>query len=84
MQILVQLAGLARGMVVRIGWSRAGTVGSLMLVAAALITLCGLLRDIGFDAVIAAIRATPPFAVLAACGLVFIGYGTVTLYDYFA
>jgi len=55
-----------------------------MLLAAALVALCGLLRDIGIDEVLAAIGATPPFAVLAACGLVFIGYGTVTLYDYFA
>jgi glycosyltransferase 2 family protein len=84
MQILARLGGQVRGVVARIGWSRAGAAGSLILVAAALITLCGMLRDIGFDAVLAAIRATPPFAVLAACGLVFIGYGTVTFYDYFA
>ena len=84
MQILAQLAGLARGVVARVGWSSVGTVGSLMLVAAALITLCALLRDIGLEAVLAAIRATPPLAVLAASGLVFVGYGTVTLYDYVA
>jgi glycosyltransferase 2 family protein len=58
--------------------------GSLMLLAAAMVVLYGMLRDIGLDQVLAAIRTTPVGAVLAACGLVFIGYGTLTFYDYFA
>jgi len=75
---------LARGVLARLGWSRIGMAGSLMLLAAALVVLCGMLRDIGLDKVLAAIRATPLDAVLGACGFVVIGYGTLTLYDYFA
>ncbi|HEU0159529.1 MAG TPA: YbhN family protein, partial [Hyphomicrobiaceae bacterium] len=58
--------------------------GSLVLLAAALIALCGMLREIDLDQVLAAIRATPFNAVLGACGLVLIGYGTLSFYDYFA
>ena len=72
------------GVVARVGWGRVGMAGSLMLLAAALVALCGMLRDIDLDQVLAAIRATPLHAALGACGLVFIGYGTLTCYDYFA
>jgi glycosyltransferase 2 family protein len=68
----------------RIGWSRIGTAASLTLVATAFIVLCTILRDVGIDRVIAAMRATPLQAVIVASGLVFFGYYTITLYDYVA
>jgi len=68
----------------RIGWSRIGTVTSLTLVATAFIVLCTILRDIGIDKVIAAMRATPLRAVIVASGLVLLGYYAITLYDYVA
>jgi uncharacterized membrane protein YbhN (UPF0104 family) len=68
----------------RIGWSRIGTAASLTLVAAAFMVLCTILRDVGIDRVIAAMRATPLQAVIVASGLVFFGYYTITLYDYVA
>ena len=58
--------------------------GSLMLLAAALVALGGMLRDIDLDQVVAAIRATPLHAALGACALVSIGYGTLAFYDYVA
>jgi len=84
MRMLPSFLSLAGGVLARVGWSRIGMAGSLMLLAAALVVLCGMLRDVGLDKVLAAIRATPLDAVLAACGLVGIGYATLTLYDYFA
>jgi uncharacterized membrane protein YbhN (UPF0104 family) len=84
MRIFALFDCLARGVVARLGWSRVGMAGSLMLFAVALVALGGMLRDIDLDQVLAAIRATPLHAALGACGLVFIGYGTLTFYDYFA
>jgi len=84
MRIFGLFASLACGVVARVGWSRVGMAGSLMLLAAALVALCGMLRDIDLDQILAAVRATPLHAALGACGLVFIGYGTLTFYDYFA
>jgi uncharacterized membrane protein YbhN (UPF0104 family) len=68
----------------RIGWSRIGIVGSLTLLATALFILCTMLRDVGIDKVIAAMRATSMHAVIVASGLVLFGYFTITLYDYVA
>jgi glycosyltransferase 2 family protein len=59
-------------------------LGSLTLLATAFFILCAMLRDVGVGKVIAAIRGTPPQAVIMASGLVLIGYFTLTLYDYFA
>lgn len=75
---------LARGVVARFGWRRVGMAGSLMLLAAALVALGGMLRDLDLDQVVAAIRATPLHAALGACALVSIGYGTLAFYDYVA
>lgn len=67
-----------------VGWNGIAMAGSLVLIGVALVILAGTLRDIAFDRVIAAIRTTPPRAMLAACLFVFACYGTLTLYDYFA
>jgi uncharacterized membrane protein YbhN (UPF0104 family) len=74
----------ARSVLGSIGWSRIGMLASLTLLATAFFILCAMLRDVGIDKVIAAIRGTPVHAVIVASGLVLIGYFTLTLYDYFA
>ena len=67
-----------------IGWNGIGMVMSLALVATAFVMLCVMVRDVGIGRVVGAMVATPTHSVLTACGLVSIGYGTLTLYDYFA
>jgi len=84
MQRLDRFCGTARGLLARIGVNRIGMAGSLILLAAALYMLCDMLHDIGIGKVIAAVAATSPIAVLIASGFVFVGYGTLTFYDYFA
>ena len=84
MRILALFRSINRIIEERIGWSRIGMVGSLTLLAAAFIVLYTILRDVGIDRVIAAMRATPLQAVIVASGLVFFGYYTITLYDYVA
>jgi uncharacterized membrane protein YbhN (UPF0104 family) len=84
MRMLEQFRAVTRFIEERIGWSRIGTFASLTLVATAFIVLCTILRDVGVDKVIAAMRATPLQAAIVASGLVFFGYYTITLYDYVA
>ena len=54
------------------------------MIAGALFILWRLLRNVDLDKVVAAMLATPPHAVLAACLFVAAGYVTLTFYDYFA
>lgn len=68
----------------KIGWSRIGVAISVAVVAIAGVTLVRLLRDIDFDKVLAAIKETPPSAILVAGILVAVGYVTLTFYDFFA
>jgi glycosyltransferase 2 family protein len=82
--MLELLRSMTRFVEARIGWSRIGTVASLMLVATAFIVLCTILREVGIAKVIAATRATPLQAVIVASGLVLFGYYTITLADYVA
>jgi glycosyltransferase 2 family protein len=78
------ISSTTRSVLARIGWSSIGVAGSLLLLAVALAILCHMLRDVGIDKVVAAVSATPLQAVFVACVFVFIGYCTLTLYDYFA
>ena len=84
MRWVILISSTTRAVLARIGWSRIGLAASLMLLAAALGMLCHMLGDVGIDKVVAAVRATPLQAVFVACAFVFIGYCTLTLYDYFA
>jgi glycosyltransferase 2 family protein len=84
MRILDLFRSMTRIIEERIGWSRIGMVGSLALLATAFVVLCTILRDVGIDKVIAAMRATPLHTVITASGLVLFGYYTITLYDYVA
>jgi uncharacterized membrane protein YbhN (UPF0104 family) len=84
MRLLEALSALPRKVDEEIGWNRIGIGVSAIMVAGALFILYGVLRDVDIDRVIAAIRATPPGAVLSACLFVVAGYVTLTFYDYFA
>jgi uncharacterized membrane protein YbhN (UPF0104 family) len=75
---------LKRSVEAGIGWNRISMAVSIALVATAFVFLCVMVRDVGIGRIFAAMIATPPRAVLAACGLVCVGYCTLTLYDYFA
>jgi len=84
MRLHVPWCRLKRSVEAGIGWNTLGMAVSVALVAAAFIFLCVILRDVGIGRIITAMLATPPRAVLAACGLVCISYCTLTLYDHFA
>lgn len=68
----------------KLGWNWIGPILSVLMIAGALFILWGLLRNVDFDKVVAAMLATPPQAVLSACLFVAAGYVTITFYDYFA
>jgi uncharacterized membrane protein YbhN (UPF0104 family) len=68
----------------RIGWHGIGVTVSLLIMAAACVTLFHLLRDIEIAKVMAALRATSPSAVMVAACLVAGGYLTLTFFDLFA
>jgi uncharacterized membrane protein YbhN (UPF0104 family) len=68
----------------KVGWNRIAFAISLLIIAAASITLFRLLRDIDLDKVVAALLATTPRTILLAGLLVAAGYLTLTFYDYFA
>jgi uncharacterized membrane protein YbhN (UPF0104 family) len=68
----------------RVGWNRIAFAISMLIIAAASVTLYRLLHDIELDKVVAALRATTPRTILLAGLLVAAGYVTLTFYDYFA
>ena len=74
----------ARAVDEKIGWHRIGVALSIGVFAIACWTLLRLLRDIDFGKVVAAIKAMPPEAIVAAGLFVAIGYVTLTFYDFFA
>jgi uncharacterized membrane protein YbhN (UPF0104 family) len=78
---MAAIAGFVR---TRVGWHRIGIAISLLIIAAACVTLYRLLRDIEIAKVIAALQATSPRAILTAAGLIAGGYATLTFFDFFA
>jgi glycosyltransferase 2 family protein len=84
MRKLEALSALLRTIDAKIGWNRIGMCASAAVVVGSLVVLYGVLRHIDVDKVIAAIRATPPQAIMCAGLFVAAGYATLTFYDYFA
>jgi len=78
------LRAIARFCEKKIGWNRIGVLLSLTIIAVAADVLFHLLRNLDFDAVIAAIKATKYIDVAAAALFVAGGYFTLTFYDLFA
>lgn len=67
-----------------VGWNRIALAASLVIIAAASVTLFRLLRDIEIDKVVVALQATSPSTIVLAGALVAAGYASLTLYDFFA
>jgi glycosyltransferase 2 family protein len=83
-RILNAMSVFARAVDEKIGWHRIGVALSIGVFAIACWTLLRLLRDIDFGKVVAAIKAMPAEAIVAAGLFVAIGYVTLTFYDFFA
>jgi uncharacterized membrane protein YbhN (UPF0104 family) len=84
MQVLGAVGSFSRSINKRIGWHRIGAVASIVVLALAAFTLYRLLKNIDFEKVMVALKATAPEAIGAAGLCVALGYISVTLYDYFA
>jgi hypothetical protein len=84
MQMLNAMSALTRAVDETVGWNRIALATSLLIIAAASVTLFRLLRDIEIDKVVAALEATPPGTVALAGALVAAGYVSLTFYDFFA
>jgi uncharacterized membrane protein YbhN (UPF0104 family) len=82
--MLGALGALKRFIDQRIGWNRVGIAVSIAIIAIAAIVLYRMLRDIAFEDVVDALRATPPHAVVLSGLFVAGGYFTLTFYDLFA
>jgi uncharacterized membrane protein YbhN (UPF0104 family) len=82
--MLMRLSAVSRFVDERVGWHRVGIVVSIGIIAAAATVLYQRLRDIAFDEVIEALRATPTSDVVLAGLFVAAGYFTLTFYDLFA
>jgi uncharacterized membrane protein YbhN (UPF0104 family) len=84
MPVLNAMSALTRAVDEAVGWNRIAFAASLLVIAAASVTLLRLLRDIEIDKVIGALQATPPETVVLAGALVAAGYVALTFYDFFA
>jgi glycosyltransferase 2 family protein len=78
------MSAVTRAVDARIGWNRIAFAVSLLIIAAASVTLFRLLRDVDIDKVLAALTATTPRTIVLAGLLVAAGYVTLTFYDFFA
>ncbi len=68
----------------RFGWGWIGAVLSFVIIAVALVVLYRMLRNLDFDEVVAALKATDRHDVLVSAAFVAAGYFTLTFYDLFA
>ncbi len=84
MRVLSAVGSFSRSIDRTIGWSRIGATASVIVLALAVFTLYRLLKNIDVDKVLASLKATRPEAISIAALFVALGYGVVTLYDYFA
>jgi glycosyltransferase 2 family protein len=82
--MLAALGALGRFIDQRIGWNRVGIAVSLTIITIAAVVLYRMLRDLAFEDVVDALRATPAHAVVLAGLFVAGGYFTLTFYDLFA
>ena len=78
------LRAVARFFQKTIGWNRIGVLLSIAIISVALVVLFHMLREIKFEEVVAALKATQPGHIAAAAFFVACGYFTLTFYDWFA
>jgi glycosyltransferase 2 family protein len=84
MQVQNAMSAVTRAVDAKLGWNRIAFAISLLIIAAASITLFRLLRDVELDKVVAALTAMTPRTILLAGALVAAGYVSLTFYDFFA
>jgi glycosyltransferase 2 family protein len=84
MHVQNAMSAVTRAVDARVGWNRIALVISLLIIAAASITLFRLLRDVELDKVVVALTAMTPRTILLAGALVAAGYVSLTFYDFFA
>ncbi len=84
MHVLNAMSAMRRGVDAKVGWNRIAFATSLLIIAAAAVTLFRLLRDIEPDKVVGALEGTTPRTLLVAGALVAAGYIAMTFYDFFA
>ncbi len=82
--MLNSLRAVARFIQNKIGWNRIGVLLSVAIIAAAVMVLVHMLRDIDVDEVFKALRATSSSRIAASALFVAAGYFTLTFYDLFA
>lgn len=84
MHVLNAMSAWTRAVDETVGWNRIAFATSLVIIAAASVTLFRLLRDIEIDKVVGALEATTPSTLVLAGALVAAGYVSLTFYDFFA
>jgi glycosyltransferase 2 family protein len=84
MQVQNAMSAVTRAVDAKLGWNRIAFAISLVIIAAASVTLFRLLREVEPDKVMAALTAMPPRTILIAAVLVAAGYVSLTFYDFFA
>jgi uncharacterized membrane protein YbhN (UPF0104 family) len=84
MHVQNAMSAVTRAVDARVGWNRIAFAISLLIIAAASITLFRLLRDVELDKVVVALTAMTPRTILLAGALVAAGYVSLTFYDFFA
>jgi uncharacterized membrane protein YbhN (UPF0104 family) len=84
MHVLNAMSAWTRAVDETVGWNRIAFAASLVIIAAASVTLARLLRDLEIDKVVVALQATSPSTIVLAGALVAAGYASLTFYDFFA
>ena len=82
--MLRAVRAVARFFQTKVGWNRLGVLLSIAIIAVAADVLFHMLRDIDFDEVVTALKATQLKHIAAAAFFVACGYFTLTFYDWFA
>ena len=84
MHVQNAMSAVTRSVDGKLRWNRIAFAVSLLIIAAASVTLFRLLREVEPDKVMAALAAMPPRTILVAAALVAAGYVSLTFYDFFA
>src|SRR5262249_56634179 len=83
-QVQNAMSAVTRAVDAKLGWNRLAFAISLLIIAAASVTLFRLLREVEPDKVMAALAAMPPRTILIAAVLVAAGYVRLTFYECFS
>jgi hypothetical protein len=84
MHVQNAMSAVTRAVDGKLRWNRLVFAVSLLIIAAASVTLFRLLHEVEPDKVMAALAAMPPRTIFIAAVLVAAGYVSLTFYDFFA